>query len=110
MTLIRLSFDAGEADARELARMTGEIIDPVATCCFGEARDYLLSATPDIPRALMALYVAAAREPLCYGPTQAVLREVLVESVQKTVDAEFESLHDAEPASDDRPRLSSDLD
>lgn len=110
MTLIRLSFDAGEADARELARMTGEIIDPVATCCFSEARDYLLSATPDIPRALMALYVAAAREPLCYGPTQAVLREVLVESVQKTVDTEFESLHDAEPASEGPPRPSTDFD
>jgi hypothetical protein len=90
MTLVGLSFDAGTRSARELIAR-GVIIDPIATCCFGEARDSLLRPVPNLPLALVALHFAAWREPECYGPTYSAMSELLFRAMGEAVDAELAS-------------------
>ena len=80
MTLVRLSFDAGASAARQLAA-SGVRVDPIATCCFGEARELLLRPAPDLPLAMLALHFAACHEPACYGPTHSALSELLFSAV-----------------------------
>lgn len=88
MTLVRLSFDAGARAARGLAARE-VMVDPVATCCFDEARELLLRPIPNLPLALVALHFAACREPACYGPTHAAMSELLFSAVGEAVDAEL---------------------
>jgi hypothetical protein len=95
LTLVRLSFEAGAGAARRLATSgVNVIIDPIATCCFGEARDLLLRPAPNLPLALVALQVAACREPLCYGPTYTAISELLFRAVGEAVDAELAAMLD----------------
>jgi hypothetical protein len=98
LTLVRLSFEAGAGVARRLAtggaNGVNVIIDPIATCCFGEARDLLLRPAPNLPLALVALQVAACREPLCYGPTHTAISELLFRAVGEAVDAELAAMLD----------------
>jgi hypothetical protein len=93
LTLVQLSFEAGSAAARRL-RATGVIVDPVATCCFGDARELLLRPVPNLPLALVALQFAASREPSCYGPTQAAMSELLFRAVDEAVEAELAATFD----------------
>src|SRR5690242_20219744 len=88
MTLVRLSFDAGAVAARGLAGR-GVIIDPVATCCFDEARELLLRPSPNLPLALVALHFAACHEPSCYGATHSAMMDLLFCAVGEAVDAEL---------------------
>jgi hypothetical protein len=88
LTLVQLSFEAGAAAARRLGA-TGQIVDPVATCFFGDARELLLRPVPNVPLALLALRLAASREPSCYGPTDAAMNELLFRAVDEAVDAEL---------------------
>jgi hypothetical protein len=88
LTLVQLSFEAGAAAARRLGA-TGAIVDPVATCCFGDARDLLLRPVPNLPLALVALHLAACREPSCYGPTHAAMNELLFRAMDEAVEAEL---------------------
>lgn len=91
LTLVQLSFEAGAAAARQLGanRQNRQIIDPVATCCFGDARELLLRPVPNLPLALLALQLAASREPECYGPTLAAMTELLFHAVEEAVEAEL---------------------
>lgn len=89
LTLVHLSFKAGEAEARAVARATGYIIDPEASCYFDEARSLLLRAVPKLGLALMALDLAASREPECYGPTYFAIRELLLQGARDTAAAEL---------------------
>lgn len=89
LTLVQLSFDTGEALARRLAAETGAIIDPEATCLFGEARRLLLCPAPDLFRAQAALWMAATREPHCYGRTYVALCELLSAGLREAADAEL---------------------
>lgn len=99
LTLVQLSFETGQARARELADATGKLIDPIATCCYGEARELLLRSDPNLSLALMALSMAARREPHCYGPTYAAMHEFLIAGLQEAVDLEFaRELHDEREA------------
>lgn len=91
LTLARLSFDAGTNTARELIA-GGVVVDPIASCCFREARDLLLRPVPELPMALAALYVAACREPRCYGPTHLAMSDMLFRAVGEAVDAELASI------------------
>jgi hypothetical protein len=93
LTLIQLSFEAGAVAARRLAA-GGVIIDPIATCCFGEARELLLRPAPNLPLALVALQFAAAHEPSCYAPTHTAMVELLFRAVDEAVDAELAALRD----------------
>jgi hypothetical protein len=93
LTLVQLSFEAGAAAARRLGA-TGAIVDPVATCCFGDARELLLRPVPNLPLALVALAFAAAREPSCYGPTHAAMTELLFAAVDEAVEAELAASFD----------------
>lgn len=93
LTLVQLSFEAGAAAARRLGA-TGVIVDPVATCCFGDARALLLRPVPDLPLALVALHLAACREPSCYGPTHAAMNELLFRAVDEAVLAELAATFD----------------
>jgi hypothetical protein len=88
LTLVQLSFEAGAAAARRLGA-SGQIIDPVATCCFGDARELLLRPDPNVPLALVALRFAASREPSCYGPTDAAMSELLIRAVEEAVEVEL---------------------
>jgi hypothetical protein len=88
LTLVQLSFDAGAAAARKLAAR-GVIVDPIATCCFGDARELLLRPVPNLPLALFALHYASSREPSCYGPTHSAMSELLFCAVADAVDAEL---------------------
>lgn len=88
LTLVQLSFEAGAAAARQLGA-TGTIVDPVATCCFSDARELLLRPAPNLPLALVALHLAACREPSCYGPTHAAMYELLFRAVDEAVEAEL---------------------
>lgn len=97
LTLVQLSFEAGAAAARQLGanevnrqgRPNRPIIDPVATCCFGDARELLLRPVPNLPLALVALQLAASREPECYGPTHVAMIELLFHAVDEAVEAEL---------------------
>jgi hypothetical protein len=93
LTLVQLSFEAGSAAARRLGAR-GVIVDPVATCCFGDARELLLRPMPDLPLALLALQLAAGREPACYGPTHAAMNELLFRAVDAAVEAELAATFD----------------
>jgi hypothetical protein len=93
MTLVQLSFETGTAAARRLGA-TGAIVDPVATCCFGDARELLLRPVPNLPLALVALHLAAWREPSCYGPTHAAMVELLFRGVDEAVEAELAATFD----------------
>jgi hypothetical protein len=93
LTLVRLSFESGAGAARTLGA-SGRIVDPVATCCFGEARDLLLRPAPNLPMALLALQFAAYREPFCYGPTHEAIHELLLHAVSEAVDAELTAMLD----------------
>jgi hypothetical protein len=88
LTLVQLSFEAGSAAARRLGAH-GVIVDPVATCCFGDARELLLRPVPNLPLALLALQLAACREPACYGPTHAAMNQLLFRAVDEAVEAEL---------------------
>jgi hypothetical protein len=93
LTLVQMSFEAGTAAARQLGA-NGSIVDPVATCCFGDARELLLRPVPNLPLALVALHVAADREPSCYGPTHAAMNELLFRAVDEAVEAELATTFD----------------
>lgn len=88
MSLLQLSFEAGELDARRIA-LGGRIIDPEASCYFGEARRLLLRPEPNMERAYLALCFAARREPECYGPTFAALDDLLTEGARAAAAAEL---------------------
>lgn len=105
LTLVRLSFETGLARATRLAQQTGRVIDPVATCCFDEALELLLRTEPDVGLALVALAMAAQREPGCYGQTFAAVHELLSQGLQDAVDDEFErGLDELGPDGDSRER------
>lgn len=93
MTLVQLSFEAGAAAARQLGA-NGTIVDPVATCCFGDAHELLLRPIPNLPLALVCLHFAACREPSCYGPTHAAMNELLFRAVDEAVEAELAATFD----------------
>jgi hypothetical protein len=93
LTLVQLSFEAGAGAARRLAA-SGVLIDPIAACCFGEARELLLRPVPNLALALVALQFAAAREPSCYGPTHAAMIELLFRAVDEAVDVEIAAMRD----------------
>jgi hypothetical protein len=93
LTLVQMSFEAGTAAARQLGA-NGSIVDPVATCCFGDARELLLRPVPNLPLALVALHIAADREPSCYGPTHAAMNELLFRAVDEAVEAELATTFD----------------
>jgi hypothetical protein len=88
MTLLKLSFDAGEIDARRIAH-GGRVVDPEASCYFGEARRLLLRPEPNMERGYLALCFAARREPECYGPTFAALDDLLFEGARAAAAAEI---------------------
>ncbi|PRP92361.1 hypothetical protein ENSA5_49920 [Enhygromyxa salina] len=100
LTLVRLSFEAGETEARTIARETDYVIDPEAACYFDEARSLLLRAVPNLGLALMALDLAASREPECYGSTLIGVRELLLQGARDTAAAEL-----AEAAEQGPPQL-----
>jgi hypothetical protein len=95
MTLVRLTFDAGARAARELIA-GGVIVDPIASCCFGEAREKLLRPDPDLPMAFVALHFAACQEPACYGPTHSAISDLLFRTLGEAVDAELAAILDEE--------------
>jgi hypothetical protein len=98
LTLVQLNFEAGASAARRLGA-SGVLVDPVATCCFGEARELLLRPVPNLSLALVALHFAACREPACYGPTHTAMSELLFRAVGEAVDAELAAtLDDADEA------------
>lgn len=89
MTLVQISFDAGEAQARRIAAETELVTDPVATCCFGEARRLLVTPAPNFGKAMLALLYAAQLEPECYGPTKVAICELLFDGIDEAADAEL---------------------
>jgi hypothetical protein len=88
LTLVQLRFEAGAGVARRRIAC-GVLVDPIATCCFGEARELLLRPVPNLPLALVALQFAACREPSCYGPTHTAISSLLFRAVDEAVDAEL---------------------
>ncbi|WP_146158083.1 hypothetical protein [Enhygromyxa salina] len=102
LTLVQLSFDEGAAVARLTARYERRVIDPEASAYFEEAKRLLLRPEPNLALALMALWIAASREPDCYGLTHAGVLSLLLDAAQDTAAAELAA---AEP----EQRLSVDL-
>jgi hypothetical protein len=88
LTLVLLGFEEGEARARALANAEPRrIIDPVASACFGEARELLVRGA--LFAALFALEAAALREPECYGPTHQTVRKLVLDSLERVVALEM---------------------
>jgi hypothetical protein len=95
LTLVLLSFEEGETRARALVTAESRrIIDPVATACFGEARELLLRG--GLFAALFALEAAAMREPECYGATHHTVRKLVFASLDQVVALEMATQHDAD--------------
>jgi hypothetical protein len=93
LTLVLLGFEEGEARARGLVDAEPRrIIDPVATACFGEARELLLRG--HLFPALFALEAAAMREPECYGATHHTIRKLVLASLEQVVALEMATEHD----------------
>jgi hypothetical protein len=90
LTLIHVQFEDSLARAHERAARTGTVVDPVATCCFEDARELLMRPEPELARALLALSMAAYREPLHYGPTYGVIHQLMLDGLQQAVDLEYE--------------------
>jgi hypothetical protein len=77
LTLVLLAFEEGEARARTILAQAERILDPVASACFAEARELVLrpaGSAMQLFAAVMALDVAASREPDCYGATHQAIR------------------------------------
>jgi hypothetical protein len=89
LTLVKLSFDDGAAIAREIAHVERRVIDPEASAYFDEARQLLLRPAPHLSLALMALCIAASREPNCYGLTHAGVLALLMDAARETAAAEL---------------------
>ena len=89
LTLLQLSFDAGAATARRIHGETGRVIDPVASSLYEEARALLMLPYPRLSHAFMALAVAAAHEPECYGTTHAAMLELIASALEDTVEDEL---------------------
>ncbi|MFO7563427.1 MAG: hypothetical protein R6X02_12350 [Enhygromyxa sp.] len=90
LTLVLLGFEEGEARARDLVSATPDrIIDPVASACFGEARELILRGS--LFAALFALDAAAAREPDCYHLAQQAIRRVVLAALDDVVALELAS-------------------
>lgn len=109
LTLVLLGFEEGEARARSLAAATPDrIIDPVASACFGEARELLLRATGagveprgSLFAALFALDAAAAHEPDCYSPAQQAIRRIVLAALEDVVAIELADGLPGDPALDE---------
>lgn len=95
LTLFILSFDAGEADALELHAQTGCVVDPLASAYYREARRLLLLPFPRVQEASMALFLAANKEPGCYGSTLLALLELLEQASTETMEEELAAAADA---------------
>lgn len=89
LTLVQLSFDEGAAAAQEIADLDNRTIDPEASAFFGEARQLLLRPVPNLSVALMALWLAASREPECYGLTDAGIWALVQQAAHDTAAAEL---------------------
>lgn len=97
LTLVLLAFEAAEARALALAEAKlDRIIDPVASACFGEAREFLLRPAASAEQlraglfaALFALDVAATREPDCYQVTHQNIRQLVLAALDEAVALEL---------------------
>jgi hypothetical protein len=91
LTLVLLAFEEGEARARSIM-LAERIIDPVASACFGEARELLLrpaAGAVQLFAAVMALDVAASREPDCYGAVLQAIRGLVFGALEDVVALEL---------------------
>jgi hypothetical protein len=99
LTLVVLGFEEGEARARALAAAAPDrIIDPVASACFGEARELLLQGR--LFAALFALDAAATREPDCYRLAQQSIRQVVLAALDDVVALELAAAQQSDAALD----------
>ncbi|HLT38412.1 MAG TPA: hypothetical protein VK034_19130 [Enhygromyxa sp.] len=97
LTLVLLGFEDGEARARALAAAEPDrIIDPVASACFGEARELLTRAAGSrvqlrggLFAAVCALDVAATREPDCYRLVHQAIRRLVLDALDDVVALEL---------------------
>jgi hypothetical protein len=113
LTLVLLGFEDGEARACSLAAATPDrIIDPVASACFGEARELLLRATGagvqlrgSLFAALFALDAAAAREPDCYRLSQQAIRRIVLAALDDVVAIELANGQPGDAALEVGPEL-----
>ena len=93
LTLVLLAFEEGEAQARTIVLAEAQrILDPVASACFGEARELVLrpaGGAVQLFAAVMALDVAATREPDCYGATYQAIRGLVFTALDDVVALEL---------------------
>jgi hypothetical protein len=89
LTLVQLSFDEGAAVAKQIALTERRTIDPEASAYFGEARQLLLRPVPNLSFALIAMGVAASREPDCYGLTHVAIQALVLQAARDTAAAEL---------------------
>ena len=97
LTLVLLGFEDGEARARSLAAANPDrIIDPVASACFGEARELLVRAAGSCVQlrsglfaGMFALDAAAVREPECYGLAHRAIRKLVLDALDEVVALEL---------------------
>lgn len=92
LTLVLLAFEEGEARARTIMAQAERILDPVASACFSEARELVLrpaGSAMQLFAAVMALDVAASREPECYGPTHQAIRGLVFTALDDVVALEL---------------------
>lgn len=109
LTLVLFGFEQGEARARAMVVASPDrIIDPVASACFGEARELLLRAASSggqvrggLFAALFALDAAASREPDCYGLTHRAIRRIVHEALEDTVAQELANAERGDAALDE---------